>query len=76
MAEVHDEASYVNHHQKKIAFIFAAMRHFAEELREAGWRVEYVRLDDPANGGSFTSEVSSAAKRLRPERVVVIDWQR
>ena len=35
MAEVADEASYVAHHPKKIAFIFAAMRHFAAQLRDA-----------------------------------------
>ena len=28
MAEVADEASYVKHHPKKIALIFAAMRNF------------------------------------------------
>lgn len=31
MMEVWDEATYVRHHKKKIALIFAAMRHFAEE---------------------------------------------
>ena len=34
MAEVGDEASYVPHHPKKIAFIFAAMRKFAARLRD------------------------------------------
>ena len=33
MAEVADEASYVQHHPKKIAFIFAAMRKFAARGR-------------------------------------------
>ena len=28
MAEVKEEATYVKHHKKKIAFIFSAMRHF------------------------------------------------
>jgi deoxyribodipyrimidine photolyase-related protein len=32
MAEVMDEASYVPHHPKKIAFLFAAMRKFAARL--------------------------------------------
>ncbi|MGB0479194.1 MAG: cryptochrome/photolyase family protein, partial [Parvibaculales bacterium] len=31
MAELADEASYVRHHQQKIALIFSAMRHFAEQ---------------------------------------------
>ncbi|NVK30318.1 MAG: cryptochrome/photolyase family protein [Gammaproteobacteria bacterium] len=41
MAEVGDEASYVPHHPKKIALIFAAMRHFAKALRELGYVVHY-----------------------------------
>ena len=32
MAEVAEEATYVRHHPKKIAFIFAAMRKFAQSL--------------------------------------------
>ena len=47
MAEVAEEAGYVPHHRKKLAFLFSAMRHFAEEMRAQGWRVDYVRLDDP-----------------------------
>ena len=31
MAEVQAEASYVGHHKKKLALIFSAMRHFADE---------------------------------------------
>ena len=57
MAEVMAEASYVPHHKKKIAFVFAAMRHFAEELRADGWQVDYVRLDDPGNSGTLGGEV-------------------
>jgi deoxyribodipyrimidine photolyase-related protein len=57
MAEVADEATYVPHHPKKIAFILSAMRHFAEELRAAGWRVLYTRLDDPENAGSIPGEL-------------------
>ena len=63
MAEVMAEASYVGHHKKKIAFIFAAMRHFAAELRSAGWTVDYVTLDDPANSGSLAGEVARAIAR-------------
>ena len=60
IAEVTEEATYVRHHKKKIAFLFAAMRHFAEELRRAGHRVRYVKLDDPANAGSLRGEVARA----------------
>ncbi|MEM5581681.1 cryptochrome/photolyase family protein [Roseibium sp. AS2] len=73
MAEVWREATYVRHHKKKIAFLFAAMRHFAEELRAAGWKVDYVTLDADGNTGSFRGEVARAAARHRPERVLVTE---
>jgi deoxyribodipyrimidine photolyase-related protein len=73
IAEVWDEATYVRHHKKKIAFIFSAMRHFAEALRLDGWTVDYVKLDDGGNSGSFTGEVARAIARHRASRVVVTE---
>ncbi len=73
MAELPDEATYVRHHKKKIAFLFSAMRHFAEELRALGWTVDYVNLDDPDNQGSFSAQVERAVAILKPERVIVTD---
>jgi deoxyribodipyrimidine photolyase-related protein len=73
MMEVWEEATYVRHHKQKIALIFAAMRHFAAELRAAGWRVEYVTLDDPENAGSFTGEVVRALERHDPREVRVVE---
>jgi deoxyribodipyrimidine photolyase-related protein len=73
MAELHDEASYVRHHKKKIAFIFSAMRHFAEELRTLGWTVDYVTLDDQHNQGSFTAQVAQSVAQLKPKRLIVTD---
>ncbi len=73
MMEVADEATYVPHHPKKIAFILSAMRHFAEALRGEGIRVDYVRLDDPDNTGSFTGEVVRAAARNDVSRLVVTE---
>ena len=66
MMEVADEATYVRHHKIKIALILSAMRHFAAELREGGWTVDYVKLDDPDNSGSFRGEVARAVTRHRP----------
>jgi len=73
MMEVWDEATYVRHHKQKIVLIFSAMRHFAEELRTAGFEVDYVRLDDPANTGSFTGEVARACERHAPREVRVTE---
>jgi deoxyribodipyrimidine photolyase-related protein len=73
IAEVMAEATYVKHHKKKVAFLFSAMRHFAEELRAAGWTVEYVTLDDPENTGSLGGEVQRAVERHSCSRVVVTE---
>ena len=60
MAEVAEEATYVRHHPKKIAFIFSAMRHFAAELAQVGWQVDYVCIDDERNTGSLSGEIERA----------------
>jgi deoxyribodipyrimidine photolyase-related protein len=73
MAELHDEATYVRHHKKKIAFVFSAMRHFAEELRAAGWTVDYVKLGAPENRASFTGQLASAIVEHRPRGIVVTE---
>ncbi|MBT7220040.1 MAG: cryptochrome/photolyase family protein [Alphaproteobacteria bacterium] len=70
LCEVFDEAVYVKHHQKKIAFLFSAMRHFAASLLDAGWNVDYVRLDQDGNSHSFSGEVARAVERHAPESVI------
>ena len=73
MAEVAEEAEYVPHHRRKVAFLFSAMRHFAEELRGLGWTVDYVALDDPENGGSLRAEVARAVARHGAAGVVATE---
>ncbi len=71
ICEVWDEATYVKHHKKKIAFLFSAMRHFAAELEKKGVNVRYIRLNDEGNSGSFQGEVKRALKESKAERIVV-----
>ena len=73
MMEVAEETTYVRHHQRKIALILSAMRHFAAELRAAGWTVDYVGLDDPDNAGSFTGEVMRAVEQHRPASIRIVE---
>ncbi len=73
LCEVMEEAGYVPHHPKKIAFLFAAMRHFAAELTARGVHVRYIKLDDPANTGSFSGEVQRAVAELRPNSLIVTE---
>lgn len=73
MVEVMAEASYVRHHKQKIAFLFSAMRHFADDLRAEGITVDYIRLDDPENSGSFTGEVARAVSRHGVSAVIATE---
>ena len=73
MMEVADETTYVRHHKRKIALVLSAMRHFADELRADGWVVEYVRLDDPDNSGSFTGEIERAIARHRVQAIRIVE---
>ncbi|MDJ0994973.1 MAG: cryptochrome/photolyase family protein [Dinoroseobacter sp.] len=73
MAEVADEASYVPHHPKKIAFLFAAMRKFAQRLERVGWRVVYTRLDDAENSGSIPGELLRRAEETGAQEVIATE---
>ncbi|MGN6210013.1 cryptochrome/photolyase family protein [Asticcacaulis sp.] len=73
MAEVMAEATYVRHHVKKIAFLFSAMRHYAEALRRAGFRVRYVKLEDSENSQSLDGEIQRAVAELSPDRVMITE---
>ncbi|OWU84164.1 deoxyribodipyrimidine photolyase [Oceanicola sp. 22II-s10i] len=73
MAEVRSEATYAPHHPKKIALIFSAMRHFAEELRGDGWTVAYTRYDDPENAGSIPGELLRRADETGATEVIATE---
>ncbi len=73
MAEVQAECTYVKHHKKKLVLVLSAMRHFAERLRNRGWQVDYVALDDPENAQSLRGEMLRAVKRHHPDRVVATE---
>ncbi|EOR94999.1 Putative deoxyribodipyrimidine photolyase protein [Arcticibacter svalbardensis MN12-7] len=53
MMEVRTETDYVWHHIQKVASFFSAMRHFADDLKQAGHQVIYIRLNDAGNLQSF-----------------------
>jgi deoxyribodipyrimidine photolyase-related protein len=73
MAEVRAETDYVAHHPKKIAFLFAAMRKFADALRAAGWDLRYTRLDDPGNAGSIPGEILRRAEEVGAEECLATE---
>ncbi|WP_018981767.1 cryptochrome/photolyase family protein [Salinimonas chungwhensis] len=71
MAEVKEEATYVKHHKKKIAFLFSAMRHFAHALEDQGITVRYRRYDADDNQGSLLQEVKLALDDTGCKKVMV-----
>ncbi|MEM8867200.1 MAG: cryptochrome/photolyase family protein [Verrucomicrobiota bacterium] len=73
LCEVRQEATKIPHHQKKIAFVFSAMRHFAAELDEQGCQVRYINYDDPENAGSFTGELERALASNAISRVIMTE---
>jgi deoxyribodipyrimidine photolyase-related protein len=73
MAEVMEEATSVRHHKKKIAFLFSAMRHFAEDLRDEGFTVDYLCFDARSNPGDFGSALAEAVQRHDATRVVMTE---
>jgi len=71
MGELGEETSYVRHHKKKLILILAAMRHFRDELRDAGWRVDYRELDDGLS--SFTDLARAALKEHDADEILVTE---
>lgn len=72
LMEVRGETDYVLHHAQKILAIFAAMRDFAEQLRAAGHRVRYIRLDETSNRQSITANLSALVTHYG---ATAVQWQ-
>ena len=63
MAEMRQETDYVTHHIQKIIGFFAAMRAFAEDLREQGHEVIYLNLDHPDNTQDLQANLLAQIKK-------------
>lgn len=72
LMEVRQETDYVLHHAQKILAIFAAMRRFANALRLAGHRVEYMRIDDEKNKHDIPANISWLLEHLGATH---FEWQ-
>ena len=62
LMEIRQETDYVRHHAQKVLGIFAAMRDFARQLREAGHRVRHIAIDDPSNRQSLTANLDALVR--------------
>jgi len=78
LCEVAEEARYVPHHSHKLGLFFAAMRHFARELRDKGFEVHYSDLDDADNAHSLIEEAERLATLYGCDEIRVVrpgEWR-
>lgn len=73
LAEVREEVAHIKHHIKKVAFIFSAMRHFADELEKHGYNVRYTKIGDPKNTNCLLGEITRAIFETKFEQVCVTE---
>ena len=66
-----DELTLVKHHQKKIAFLLSARRHFAAQLESEGHQVRYLKLDDPQNPQSMRQALKDILHSDAIEKVIL-----
>ncbi len=77
MAEVAEESTHVWSGKARIVLFLAAMRHFAQTLRQAGRRLHYTELAD-ARAGTLAGELTAAIQQLQPQGLVMTapgDWR-
>ena len=68
LMEIRQETDYVKHHVQKVVAFFAAMRAFAEKLKQKGHAVIYLRLDDPKNEQTIAGNIKRLLKQKRYTR--------
>ncbi|MDO8907218.1 MAG: cryptochrome/photolyase family protein [Pseudohongiella sp.] len=73
MAEVGAEATYVAHHKQKIALIFSAMRHFADELAKQGWQVDYHYYDETRPQLTLCDVLSECVRQHKADQVFITE---
>ena len=56
------------YHQQRLVLLLSAARHFAEEKRQEGWKVDYHALEE---GGAWETALSAHVKNFKPERILV-----
>lgn len=72
MIEAREESTHVWSHKARTVLFLSAMRHFADTLRQRGWRVAYRALD--AQGDTTLADgLIAACADHQPEHVVGVE---
>jgi deoxyribodipyrimidine photolyase-related protein len=61
--EIRQETDYVNHHIQKIIGFFLAMRAFAAQLKNAGYKVIYLNISDKDNNQDLEQNIHSIIEK-------------
>lgn len=70
LMESRARAAHRRYHRRKLVLVYAALRHFAAELREAGWSVDYHFLETtPVFGEALHRHV----RRFAPDRIRILE---
>lgn len=56
------------YHQQRLVLLLSAQRHFAGEMRKAGWQVDYHEFGP---GVTWESALGAHVKKHRPERILL-----
>ncbi len=70
LIESRAQGAHLRYHKIKLAMIYSAMRHFAEELGGLGWKVDYHSLEETAD---FSEGVRRHLKNGLPNEFVVME---
>ncbi|MDO6443000.1 cryptochrome/photolyase family protein [Marinobacter sp. 2_MG-2023] len=73
LAEVHEEASYTNHHKKKLVLLFSAMRHLARRLENDGWQVHYQHYHPENSEQSLEGVISGVLSDFHPDSIITTE---
>jgi deoxyribodipyrimidine photolyase-related protein len=68
MIESRARGGLIRYHQQKLVLVYAGMRHFAAELRAAGWQVDYHELRATPK---FEDALAGHCARFSPEKICV-----
>lgn len=72
MIEAREESTHVWSHKARTVLFLSAMRHFADKLRQRGWRVAYRALDKEGDA-TLADGLRAALALYRPERVIGVE---
>ena len=72
MVEAFEESTHVWSHKIRTTLFLSAMRHFAETLRQRGWRVDYRALDVQGDK-TLADGLLAAIEKHQPQAVIGVE---